>query len=409
MVNKKKLISIIVPVYNVEKFLPTCIESIISQTFTDFELIIVNDGSTDSSGLICDLFAKRDSRILVIHQENKGLVGARKSGISVASCKYVLYIDGDDYVEPNFCDLLLKETYNFDADIVIGGYIINYRGRIKKVENVFPVGRYENDDIFKIWDKMIYTGNYFSHGISTYSWGKLFKREILLPIQMSIPSDITIGEDAACVYPYIALSKKIVITNFSNYHYVQHQSSMLKNFSDLDSEIQKISNLFVYMLNVFKTHILFKSFYNQLKPYLLSQLMIRTGGVVKNTKNEIFLLGHKISILENIVIFNSGTFGQKIFNRLTSESFENITWIDDDADLCNQDGLKVEDPKVLNKIKVDKLFIASFNPIYINKILNQYNFIDYKKIYYFQLTTNKNIEKLISAYDVNPENFLKLN
>ena len=228
----EKLISIVVPAYNVEKFLPSCIESILTQTYSNFELILVNDGSSDSSGEICNSYAKNDSRIKVIHQDNKGLVNARKSGLQVASCKYVLYIDGDDYVETNFCESLIKETYGFDADIVIGGYIRNYRGRMITVKNNLPEGRYENNEIEKIWKKMIYTGDFFSHGISTYSWGKLFKRDILISIQMAIPSNITIGEDAACVYPYISICKKIAITNASNYHYVQHQSSMLKNSSN---------------------------------------------------------------------------------------------------------------------------------------------------------------------------------
>lgn len=190
-------ISIIVPAYNVEKFLPSCIESIVNQTFENFELILVNDGSTDSSGAICNSFAKNDYRIKVINQENKGLVNARKSGLQASTGKYVLYIDGDDYVESDFCEMLIKETYDFDADIVIGGYIRNYRGRMITVKNILPVGKYENESIQKIWDKMIFTGDFFSHGISTYSWGKLFRREILEPIQMSIPDNITIGEDAA--------------------------------------------------------------------------------------------------------------------------------------------------------------------------------------------------------------------
>jgi glycosyltransferase involved in cell wall biosynthesis len=208
---EERVISIIVPAYNVENFLPSCIESIITQTYSNFELIIVNDGSTDSSGDICNSFAKNDDRIKVIHQENKGLVKARQSGLQLASGKYILYIDGDDYVESRFCELLIKETYNFDADIVIGGYIRNYRGRMITVNNILPAGRYENGEIEKIWDKMIFTGDFFSHGISTYSWGKLFKRDILIPIQMAIPSNITIGEDAACVYPFISKSSKLVI------------------------------------------------------------------------------------------------------------------------------------------------------------------------------------------------------
>ncbi len=400
-----KLISIIVPAYNVENFLPTCIESIILQTYSNFELIIVNDGSNDSSGEICNSFAKIDPRIKVVHQENKGLVKARQAGLQVASGKYVLYIDGDDYVEDNFCELLIKETYNFDADIVIGGYIRNYRGRMIKVKNILDDGRYENEGINMIWEKMIFSGDFFSHGISTYSWGKLFKREILIPIQMSIPSNITIGEDAACVYPFISKTKRLVITSASNYHYVQHQSSMLKSFSSVKSEIDKLSSLFTFMLNFFKEHIYFEKFYLQLKPYLLSQLMIRSGGFFKNNVGESLLLGNLVRLNEKIAIYNSGTFGQQIYRRLNQENFENVIWIDEDADLCNQDQLPVHDPKILNSIVIDKIFIASLNPSYVTKIQKELLMFGYTNDKIFKFQKNEEYDELILKYNVDPISF----
>ncbi len=404
-----KPISIIVPAYNVEKFLPSCIESIIIQTFENFELILVNDGSTDSSGAICNSFAKNDNRIKVIHQENKGLVNARKSGLQASTGKYVLYIDGDDYVEIDFCEKLIKETYDFDADIVIGGYIRNYRGRMITVKNILPVGKYENESIQKIWDKMIFTGDFFSHGISTYSWGKLFKREILEPIQMSIPDIITIGEDAACVYPFIAKTNKLVITSASNYHYVQHQSSMLKSFSNVSYEVEKISSLFSFMLKFFKGHSFFENFILQLKPYLLSQLMIRTGGLLKNKNGDVYLLGNLVNTNNKIAIYNSGTFGQQIYRRLKQENFKNIIWIDEDADLCNQDQLPVHDPNVLNTLEFDHIFIASLNPIYINRIQNQLFKLGYSNEKIFQFQKNGEYDELILNYNIDPCSFKMIN
>ena len=405
----ERLISIIVPAYNVENFLPNCIESIINQTFLNFELILVNDGSTDSSGEICNFFVKKDSRIKVVHQENKGLVNARKSGLSIATGKYVLYIDGDDYVESQFCELLIKETYNFDADIVIGDYIRNYRGRMTSVTNFLPTGRYENENVEKVWNKMIYTGNFFSHGISTYSWGKLFKRDILTPIQMSIPSDITIGEDAACVYPFISKASKLVITSASNYHYVQHQSSMLKSFSNVKYEINKLSILFSFMLDYFSGHKYFDIFYIQLKPYFLSQLMIRTGGLFKNNNNEIYLLGNLVNLKDKIAIYNSGTFGQQMLKRLAEEKFENVIWIDEDADLCNQDQLPVHDPKKLRSLEFNKIFIASLNPIYIDRIQNELLFLGYTNDKIFKFEKPSQYDDLILKFNIDPYTFHIIN
>ena len=399
------LISIIVPAYNVEKFLPECIQSIVKQTYKNFELILVNDGSTDLSGEICDSFAQNDFRIKVVHQENKGLVNARKSGLQISTGKYVLYIDGDDYVESNFCESLINETINFDADIVIGGYIRNYRGRMTIVKNILPTGRYESDAIQKIWEKMIFTGDFFSHGISTYSWGKLFKREILTPIQMSIPSDITIGEDAACVYPFISKTSKLVITSASNYHYVQHQSSMLKSFSNVTSEIEKLSILFSFMFNFFKGHKYFDSFYLQLKPYFFSQLMIRSGGIMKNLDGSILLIGNPVTLDEKIAIYNSGTFGQQVYRRLNEEKFTNVIWVDEDADLCNQDQLPVHYPQILNSLKFDKVFIASLNPLYINRIRQELLMLGYSNDKIFQFNKIGEYDELILKYQVDPTSF----
>jgi len=267
----------------------------------------------------------------------------------------------------------------------------------------------KKENIEKIWKKMIYTGNFFSHGLSTYSWGKLFRRDILTPIQMSIPSDITIGEDAACVYPFISKASKLVITSASNYHYVQHQSSMLKSFSDVKSEIEKLSILFSFMLNYFNGHKYFDVFYLQLKPYILSQLMIRTGGLVKNKSNEIFLLGNLVNLNDKIAIYNSGTFGQQMFQRLAEEKFENVIWFDEDADLCNQDQLPVNDPKILSSFKFNKIFIASLNPIYIDRIQHELLTLGYTNNNIFKFEKTNQYDDLILKFNIDPQTFKIIN
>ena len=113
------LLSIIVPVYNVGSFLPKCINSIISQTFTDFELILVDDGSTDNSVEICDAAAKKDSRVRVIHKENGGVVSARKAGLSVAVGKYAGYVDGDDWIDEHMYEHMVNAMEKYNCDMVM--------------------------------------------------------------------------------------------------------------------------------------------------------------------------------------------------------------------------------------------------------------------------------------------------
>lgn len=119
---EKELISIIVPVYNTEKYLRKCIESIINQTYKNIELILVNDGSTDNSGNICDEYAKTDSRIKVIHKENGGVSSARNTGLESAKGEWLVFVDGDDYISSDYCTVMLEKAKKNDAELVLCGY-----------------------------------------------------------------------------------------------------------------------------------------------------------------------------------------------------------------------------------------------------------------------------------------------
>ncbi|HEL7541574.1 TPA: glycosyltransferase, partial [Enterococcus faecalis] len=122
-------ISIIVPVYNVEKYLEKCVRSILAQTFTDFELILVDDGSPDSSGAMCDQFAEQDERVKVIHKENGGLSDARNAGIEIATGEYLGFVDSDDYIADDMYELLYTNIVKEDADLSICGIYDVYEGK----------------------------------------------------------------------------------------------------------------------------------------------------------------------------------------------------------------------------------------------------------------------------------------
>ena len=115
-------ISIVVPVYNVERYLPRCIESILRQTYTNFELILVDDGTPDRSGIICDRYAERDSRIRVIHKENGGVSTARNTGIDAAKGEWITFVDSDDWVSDEYLKTLTTHLHNNSYDLVIGGF-----------------------------------------------------------------------------------------------------------------------------------------------------------------------------------------------------------------------------------------------------------------------------------------------
>lgn len=202
-------LSIIVPAYNIEEFVNSCVDSILQQTFTDYELILVDDGSTDRTGIICDDYAKRDKRITVLHKENGGLVSARKAGLSIAKGKYAAYVDGDDWVSEIMFQKLCERAVQTDADIVICDFITAGSEQRKTTQNM-EEGDYNKEALKeKIYPYMLYNGEYFSYGFLPAVWGKIYRRSLLYPIQMQVDEGIRLGEDSACSYACMLQAERI--------------------------------------------------------------------------------------------------------------------------------------------------------------------------------------------------------
>ena len=179
---KKYVISVIVPIYNVEKYLKKCIESILNQTYRYIEIILVDDGSTDKSGCICDTYEKNDSRVKVIHKKNGGLDSARKAGIRIATGDYVGYVDGDDWIEHNMYEKMMAQIDKNHEKIncVICGIVENYEDRERSRKPYLQEGTY-NRKIFseKLKNKLLYTGEFFRSSVTTSLWDKIYDRKIL--------------------------------------------------------------------------------------------------------------------------------------------------------------------------------------------------------------------------------------
>lgn len=178
-------ISVIVPVYKVEAFLQECIDSILAQTFTDFELILVDDGSPDNCGTICDQAAARDSRIRVIHQDNQGVTRARANGVAAAVGEFICFVDGDDTIPPHSL-ATLAEHANEETDAVVGGIRQHLHGGIEK--NIkSPVGNITAEEYREICAT--------HHNFYPSLWAKLFRRSLFTEEVSDIPRDIILGED----------------------------------------------------------------------------------------------------------------------------------------------------------------------------------------------------------------------
>lgn len=248
-------LSIIVPVYNAENYLDQCIDSIIGQDHSDFTLILVDDGSTDSSGSICEKWVQKDDRVVVYHKSNGGLMSAWKYGLMRARTDYVGFVDADDWIDSDMYSRLLQEAQRSDSDIVVCGWIGEYEdGRDRKKENVRLAGKsFDADGIRReVYPILISGGDYRWMGISPNRWTKLFKREVLLENISFCDDRVSIGEDLLATFCTLPNAGRIaVMKDFFPYHYRIHGGSMIHKYSDLT--YQKLDILHECLMKVNET------------------------------------------------------------------------------------------------------------------------------------------------------------
>lgn len=210
-----KLLSVIVPVYNVEAYLPKCIESILTQTYGDLELLLVDDGSPDNSGAICDDYAKKDSRITVIHKENGGQGSARNHALDIAKGEYIAFVDSDDFIEPNMYETMIEALERTGSDLSLCGFITH--SGVRFVNSAIP----EGETVFASSEEIL--RNYFaSPFVGGQPWNKLFKRKVFDEIRF--PEGVA-REDIYIMHLALAECKRAVHTSERLYHYVIREGS----------------------------------------------------------------------------------------------------------------------------------------------------------------------------------------
>lgn len=355
---KKPLISVIVPIYGIERYVGLCIESIINQSYSNLEIILVDDGGNDRCPEICDLYKSKDSRIKVIHKKNGGLVSARKEGVRQSNGEYISYVDGDDWIEKGFIENLYNETVKTDSDIVCAGYTRDLFSQSMSFYDALPAGVYEGDKIEFLWKNMISYGSFYRPGITTYVWNKLFKRNIIIPAQMSVDDRITIGEDGAVTYPALLNSSRIVLLENKEYHYRQREDSMLKQSASFAEEAKRLKYLYDYLKDWSRD----KNYEvdEQTTDYILSTAIMRFGGDHPKDAYPVFddcYYGKKV------VVYSAGTFGQQLMNRFRETNPCNvIAWIDDDYWEYRRCCLNVDPVESVKDRDFDYIIIAKVDP-----------------------------------------------
>lgn len=215
------LISVIIPVYNVEKYLRRCLDSVIAQTYQNLEIICIDDGSIDDSGKICDQYAVRDARIKVIHQENRGLSAARNKGLDAAEGEYIAFVDSDDYILEDMYKKMLDKLLDYSVDLCVCQWQYEFSdGRqVVKKKNIDPTiyGRKTSLE----FASFLYRGNY-ENGVVVAAWNKLYRRELLDKIRF----EGRIHEDEAFSGRIMAKNISVYVMEEQFYVYAQNGDSL---------------------------------------------------------------------------------------------------------------------------------------------------------------------------------------
>jgi glycosyltransferase involved in cell wall biosynthesis len=370
MINQNQpLISIIVPIYGIDRYLGLCIESIINQTYKNLEIILVDDGGSDRCPEICDLYASKDKRIKVIHKLNGGLVSARKAGLQESNGTYISYVDGDDWIGAGFIESLYSSAILSNADVVCAGFTKDLFSKSSTFTNAISSGVYDGEKLEELKKHMISFGQYYCPGITTYVWNKLFKREALFDSQMNMDNRITIGEDAAVTYPVLFKSKKITVIDNVAYHYRQREDSMLKQSASYSREAQKLKYLYDYLCTWADGTKLNYNLRSQVDDYILANAIMRSGG---NLPNDDFSTFDKDYFNKKVVIFSAGTFGQQLVNRFENAGHCKVVgWIDVDYWEYRRCCLNVDPIQTITSLDYDYILVAKVDGAVVSTIKRQ--------------------------------------
>lgn len=359
---KEPVISVIVPVYNAEKYLSKCLDSVCNQSLKEIEVILINNASTDNSLKICENFAEKDKRITILNSSiNLGPQGARNIGINYASGKYIAFVDSDDWIDNDlFFKLLNKELNN---DIIIFGGIFEYGKTTANRKIQLKEGVYEKEDeISNILSNMMYSSEHNNSLIYGCLWDKIYKKNILLQILPYTSEECLHGEDMILVYQYMLLCKKISIVHQYGYHYRIHNTSTVHS---LHVEfIKDIGIVYEYLYRCFEKHSLRDNLLISLQKNILTSLYSGLSSEVMGFYDELKPVTYLLPDIDynnkKIVLYAAGRVGQDYYRQLKKiECCDVVLWIDNNYEAKQEQGYDVHSVEEILGLEYDIVLIAT--------------------------------------------------
>lgn len=347
-------ISVIIPIYNVEEFLPQCIDCIVSQTYTNFELILVDDGSTDSCGEICNRYLKIDSRIRYVYKTNGGQISARKAGVDIATGDYILFVDSDDWIDVDEIEKLVEMLIQNDyPDVIAFGLIEEYETDSMFRKNGADPGLYWEGKLSELKNKIMMTDIFFEWKILPHLCNKLIKNNLLGQNIYSTSDIITYGEDAVCSILCLLQASSIYVCDYAPYHYRQRPGSAVQEQRELSREMFKETY-----------RILNRAFGNlegnlrDLKFYMFFIIMLKGYSHLVSDDMPLFPF-HDIEKNSRIVIYCAGGFGKVLHRHVSAlKKYTAVGWTDTMAEQYQTQGFNVQAVEEILDVEFDYIIIA---------------------------------------------------
>lgn len=382
----KDLISIIVPVYNIEQYIEQCVLSIRNQTYKNIEIILIDDGSTDGSGNICDKLAEGDQRIKVIHKKNGGPATARKDGVNSAKGKYIGFVDGDDWIEPNMYESLYNFAIENDAQMVTSAGCQEYPGGKGKyiVKDGLPQGLYDMADADNLLIANVFpTGfakKYYLNGSVCY---KLYEKNIISEVIDDMEDNFALFEDNVSNIGAVAKAKRIYIQHNVYYHHRERVSSITHS-SDVHS-FEHLTKAYLYFQKVINKSKYKNIWQKQLDEYISCSTFYclqRFLGDKYIVPQHVFPM-NIIPVGAKLVIYGAGTVGKgyKIWADLAG-FYKVVKWVDKSVSKGDSDMRGVEPVESIRLVDFDYIVVAVKNKSIAQEIIEdlvQYQ-IDREKI-----------------------------
>lgn len=356
------LITVIVPVYNVENYLRKCIESILGQVYKKLQIILVDDGSFDHSGEICEEYALMDKRIEVVHKENGGPASARKAGLALARGQYTGFVDADDYIDSDFYQILLEDAVRSGSDLVHGGYIAE-DNRLAVLNNMYESGAYEligvQAKFIKKYILKIDSSVHMNHNL----FPKLFKTNLVKTSDLIVPVSLTRGEDLLFVCSCILNSKKIFLDKRAGYHYVMRNNS-ITHCPHIESTIE-FGTVYKRLLSLFDEYGVLDIVREELAIYFKNEYLNLLSQVSRRLLIPRYEFADIASIMgKRIVLYGAGKIGQNYYIQICKyDDIKIVAWADKNYRECHFDYKEVIDKDAILHYDFDLLIIALLNEV----------------------------------------------